>query len=63
MTVENPIPKQSLRPVANSVMNQSEFLVINPCKLLKVWEKSCVQGTMIIIWFWFSSFEKPALDF
>ena len=44
MTVEKPKPKQLLRPIttgANSVMNQSEFLVIT-CNSLKGREKSRV---------------------
>ena len=48
MTVEKPKPKQLLRPIttgADSVMNQSQFIAIT-CNLLKVQEKSCVQGAI-----------------
>ena len=48
MTVEEPIPKLLLRPIitgANSMMSQSEFLVIT-CNLLKGREKSRVKGAI-----------------
>ena len=48
MTVENPKPKQLLRPIttgANSAMNQSQFLAIT-CNSLKAREKSRVHGAI-----------------
>ena len=48
MTVEEPKPKQLLRPIttgAGSVMNQSQFLTIS-CNSLKVQEKSRVHGAI-----------------
>ena len=48
MTVENPKPKQLLRPItagAASEMNQSQFLAIT-CNLLKAREKSRVHGAI-----------------
>ena len=46
MTVEEPKPKQLLRPIktgAGSAMNQSQFLA-NTCTSLKAREKSRVHG-------------------
>ena len=54
MTVENPTPRQSFRPIAtgaNSAMNQSQFLAIT-CNSLKAREKWRVHGA---IGFGFSS--------
>ena len=48
MTVENPKPKQLLRPIttgAEGPMNQSQFLAIT-CNSLKTREKSCVHGAI-----------------
>ena len=48
MTVENPKPKQLLRPITtgtHSPMNQSEFLVIT-CNSLEAREKSRVHGAI-----------------
>ena len=48
MTVEEPKPKQLLRPIttgAGSAMNQSQFLAIS-CNSLKVREKSRVHGVI-----------------
>ena len=48
MTVENPKPKQLLRPIttgAASAMNQSQFLAIT-CDSLKGREKSRVHGAI-----------------
>jgi len=48
MTVENPIPKELLRPIttgANSAMNQSKFPVVS-CNLPQLREKSRVQGAI-----------------
>ena len=48
MTVENPKPKQLLRPIttgADSAMNQSQFLAIT-CNSLKAREKSRVHGAI-----------------
>ena len=47
MTFENPKPKLLLRPItgANSVTNLSEFQAV-ACNLLKVWEKSRVEGAV-----------------
>ena len=48
MTVENPKPKQLLRPIttaADSAMNQSQFLTIS-CNSLEAREKSRVHGAI-----------------
>ena len=48
MTVENPKPKQLLRPIttgANRSMNQSQFLAIT-CNSPETREKSHVHGTI-----------------
>ena len=48
MTVENPKPKQLLRPIttgANRAMNQSQFLAIT-CNSLEAGEKSSVHGAI-----------------
>ena len=48
MTVEEPKPKQLLRPItagAGSAMNQSQFLAVT-CNSLEAREKSRVHGTI-----------------
>ena len=63
MTVAKPNTKlQPITAVAKRLMTQSEFLTMT-CSLLRVWEKSHMQGAIIGCGFAPCLVEKVAKDF